>query len=179
MELGCPLRVHGGTASADRECRFDLGVTQGRSGDRLLPPGEAAQSGVAAGGRLQCGLLPGEGAVRLRRLDPGRGNFGQWGIKPLRPLRGGFQHSKHSEEVSCPYEPHRVLCHLSADSLYLGGIRFCSRRALKDTKKENKERRKGRVGGRPRRRIHSHRFLAPWREGRIYFQNAISWPDDR
>ena len=50
------------------------------------------------GGRLQCGLLPSEGAGGLRRLDPGRGDFRQWGIT---------QHSKHSEEVSYPYEPHR------------------------------------------------------------------------
>ena len=55
---------------ATRDAEPDLGGPQGRPRDRLLPHGEAAQSRGAAGDGLHGVLLSGQGARRLRRLDP-------------------------------------------------------------------------------------------------------------
>ena len=57
--------------AGNRRRRPDLGRPSRRPGNRLFAPGEAAQPGAVAAGRLRRRVLPGEGASRLRRLDPG------------------------------------------------------------------------------------------------------------
>ena len=72
----------------NRRCRPDLGRPSRRPGNRLFPSGEAAQSGGVAGGRVRGRLLPGEGASRLGRLDPGGRDHQRPGmIPPLPELR--------------------------------------------------------------------------------------------
>ena len=70
--LGRAVQPHQAAGAGDRRCRADLGRPPRRAGDRLFPPGEAQQPGGVAGGRVPGGLLPGEGASRLGRLDHGR-----------------------------------------------------------------------------------------------------------
>ena len=60
----------------DRRRRPDLGGPSRRAGDRLFPPGKAAQPGGLAGRWIPGRLLPSEGASRLGRLDPRRRHTG-------------------------------------------------------------------------------------------------------
>jgi len=55
--------------------RPDLGGTQSRARDRLLPPRKAAQPGKSAAARLHGQLLPGQDSRRLGRLDPRRRHY--------------------------------------------------------------------------------------------------------
>src|SRR4051794_27126044 len=65
VELGRPLRPHGGGLRPRRRSLGDLGGPSRRPGDRLLPPREAPQPRGAPGHGLRDRVLPGVGRRRL------------------------------------------------------------------------------------------------------------------
>ena len=70
LELGRTLCPHQGEICRDRRSRPDLGRSQGRARDRLLPPRKATQSRSAPVRWVCDELLPGQDPRRLGRLDP-------------------------------------------------------------------------------------------------------------
>ena len=74
LELGCPVLPHAPARSGNRRRRADLGRPPRGARDRLFASGEAFQPGTTAVRRVRGGVLPGQGASRLGRLDARRGH---------------------------------------------------------------------------------------------------------